>query len=102
MEAIKALVYKTNGEVESITPENGKYFSLKEMQGICDGVVDIQELPKSNRLIILNDEGKLIGLPINEKATEVWKREYPIAEYPHNNYELIVGNVIVCDKSMVQ
>ena len=41
--------------------------------------------------MILNDEGKLLGLLKNKAATDIWKKEYPIAEFPDNNDELIVG-----------
>lgn len=99
---MKATVYEADGRVFEIEPNDGKHFTLKEMQGIVGGTIDIQRLPKDGKIIIVNDNGFGEGLPVNEKASEVWRRNYPIAEYPHNNLEQLVGNVIVCDDSMVQ
>lgn len=99
---MKAIVYEMDGREIEIEPNDGKHFTLKEMQGIVGGTIDIQRLPKDNKIIIVNDNGLSEGLEVNAKASEVWKRNYPIAEYPHNNLEFLVGNVIVCDDSMVQ
>lgn len=85
-----------------VEPNNGTDFTLEELQHIVDGAMDIQKLPKSGLIMVLNDEGKLNGLPKNEKATELWKENYPIAEFPENNDELVVGTVLVCDPSMVK
>lgn len=97
----KAQLYKTDGVIIDINPEKGKTFSLKELQGYVGGTIDIQPLPKLKKVLVLNDEGKLIGLPRNANATEIWKKEYPIAEFPFNNDELIVGDVIICDEELV-
>lgn len=99
---MKALVLEADGRKLEIEPNNGTDFTLAEMQHICGGTIDIQRLPKSNKIMVLNDNGKLDGLPKNEAATELWKMNYPIAEYPENNDELVVGNVIVCDREMVK
>lgn len=99
----KAIYLKTDGTSKEITPVDGKNFSLKELQDYVGGsrVIDIQDLPKSNRVMILDDNGKCEGQPKNEKATEIWKEEYPIEEYPFNNDELIVGDVVVCDNKLI-
>ena len=52
-------------------------------------------------LIIVNEEGKLIGLEKNEEATKFWKEEYPIEKYPVNNDELIVGNALVVEEKEI-
>lgn len=102
MKKIKeAKLYKTDGTIKSIKPVSGKTFTLKELQEYVGGLIDIQDLPKLKKVLILNDEGKIIGLPRNELATEVWKKEYPIAEFPDNNDELIVGDVIICDEELL-
>lgn len=97
----KAKLYKTNGVVTDIQPKNGKDFSLKELQSYVGGTIDIQALP-SGRVLVLNDNGKIDGLPKNEEATFVWKMEYPITRYPVNNDELIVGDVIICDSKLIK
>jgi hypothetical protein len=64
------------------------------------GMVEIVPLP-NGQIMILNEEGKLDGLPINELGTEFWKLQYPIEQYPNNNDELVVGDIIVCDSELV-
>ena len=63
-------------------------------------MVEIVPLP-SGKLIIVNEEGKLIGLEKNEEATKFWKEEYPIEKYPVNNDELIVGNALVVEEKEI-
>ena len=98
---IKAQLYKTDGTITNIKPVKGKTFNLKELQEYVGGIIDIQPLPRFKKVLILNDEGKLIGLIKNENATEIWKKEYPIQEFPNNNDELIVGDVIICDEELI-
>ena len=91
----------TGGEV-TISPANGKTFSYEEMKAAVNGMVEIVPLP-SGKILIGNEESKLTDSPIkNEKATDIWKREYPFEKYPNNNDELICGDVIICEDSMVE
>lgn len=89
---MECILLRIDGTNEDVTPK--KRFTLKELQSFVGGTIDIQRLP-DGREIILNDDGKLIGLPINEEATKIWKEQYPITKYPFNNDELIVGDVVV-------
>ena len=98
---IKAQLYKTDGTITNIKPVKGKTFELKELQEYVGGIIDIQPLPRFKKVMVLNDEGKLIGLPKNDNATDIWKETYPITEYPNNNDELIVGDVIICDDELL-
>lgn len=86
---------KAIGQEEEVKP-TGKKFSLDELQKFVGGYIDIIKLP-SGRFLYINDEGKLLGLPINEKATKIWKEEYPIDKFPFNNDELVVGDVLLMD-----
>lgn len=99
-----AKYYKTDGTVEDVKPQDGKTFSYKELQEFVgkdnDRMIEIVPLP-SGKVIIVNEEGKLIGLEKNEKATDYWKEEYPIEQYPGNNDELIVGNALVAEESEI-
>jgi hypothetical protein len=91
-----AKLYKTDGTVEEVKPEGKGPFTLKELQEFVGGTIDIVYLP-SGRQMIVNDEGKLIGLSVNEKATEEWKKEFPIEQYPINNDGLIVGDALIAE-----
>lgn len=97
----KGILIKVGEELQEVEPKNGETFSYEELKGFVGGLVQIVPLP-DGRILICNDEGKLIGLPMNEKGTELWKEQYPIAEYPHNNDELIAGDILVCDSEMVE
>jgi len=97
----KALYITTEGDIKEVSPTNGKSFSYKELRAFVDGMVEIVPLP-SGRELVCNEEGKLDGLDINQKATEIWKQEYPIEKYPNNNDELVVGNVLITDAEFLK
>lgn len=89
-----ATIYKTDGTSVSIQPKNGKDFSLKEMQEIVDGYIEILDL-NDGRIIVLNEEGKCDGLPYNHLATLMYRKSY-------NTLDFIVGDVLVCDSKQVK
>lgn len=96
------MYYRVDGVVEKVMPANGKSFTYKELQEFVESggckTIEIVPLPSGNSIVV-NEEGKLIGLDFNANATEVWRKEYPIADYPHNNDELIVGDALVCSEA---
>lgn len=96
----QAILIQADSSQQKVRPKKGKTFSLKELQGYVGGLIQIVPLP-SGQVLICNDEGKLKGLPINRIATELWKKEYPIEQYPLNNDELIVGDVVVSPPVLV-
>lgn len=86
-----AKLYKTNGEVVEITPANGKKFTLKEAQEYVNGYVELVEL-KHREMFICNEEGILLNMPFNKKATEVLHESYgPLAQK-------LYGDIIHCLK----
>lgn len=82
-----AQIIKTTGEVIEVKPAKGKTFSLKELQDIVGGFIEIVHLPNM-KLMVVNEEGKLNGLPVNHKASDL---------YP----DIIVGDVLVCDFNQI-
>lgn len=94
---------KANGEVSEVAPEKGKKFSYEQLRGFVGGTIDIEPLreykgtaqTKGQYVIVVNDNGKLNGLTVNEKASAIWREAWPIEKYPHNNDGLIVGDVLV-------
>lgn len=90
---MEATIYKSNGEEVSVTPANGETFTLKELQDIVQGYIEIITL--SNLLImVINEEGIIKELPMNIKASQI------AASY--NRGSFIVGDVLVCPSSMVK
>lgn len=83
-----ATVYDTErGVLEDIKPNDGKQFTLKELQGIVGGLIELVYTHDGKRMYI-NEEGKLNGLPYNGYATE---------QYRYNAHDVILGNAIVID-----
>lgn len=84
-----ALLIKSDGEKISITPENGDYFTLKELQNHVGGYIEML-LTNDNKTMIVNEEGILKSLDVNSEASKLIEEK------------LIVGDVVVCDWSMIQ
>lgn len=90
---MKAKIYKADGTIIDVVPENGTDFQLDELQKIVGGYIEIVSL-LDNEIMVVNEEGKLTDLPINENATEIYNEV-------DGFYDYIVGDVLVCDNSMV-
>jgi len=89
-----AKLIKANGEETEVTPKNGSEFSLEELREFVGGYVEFVPT-KDNQLMVLNEEGQIHRLPVNTKATEL------ISGVVAND-DLIVGDVLVCDRDQVE
>ena len=96
-----ATYYKTNGEVKEVSPKNGKWFTYEELKEFVGGMIEIVPLP-SGKSIVVNEEGKLIGLLKNEKASEEWLKEFSLSEYPFNNGTIAGDALIATDQELVE
>ena len=82
---------KTSGEVIEVSPKNdGEVFSLEELKGFVGGYIECVSL-NDHQVLVLNEDGKLMNLPYNNIATEV----YNIAFQP--NRDVIVGDALLCE-----
>lgn len=93
-ETKSAKIIYPDKESEDCPPKNGSTFELEELQEVVGGYIEIIRL-NDGRLIIVNEEGLLHGLPVNIEATNILRRDHSTAQY-------IVGNAIVCDADMVE
>lgn len=91
---IMARLYKTNGEVIEVSPKNNRDFTLEELQSFVEGDIEIINLT-TDKILIVNEEGKINKLPFNELATELWKKYYGRTDY-------IVGNALLCNSDEVR
>lgn len=66
-----AKIIKVNGAIIDVEPKNGKDFSLKELQSIVGGYIDIIHL-KSGNILVVNDEGAINGSCINLRASKIY------------------------------
>lgn len=77
-----ATLYKPDGTVETVSPADSAAFTLSEMQHLVGGYV---EQAYGAPFTFYNEEGLLLGLPPNRRASE-------LLGYP------VVGNVLVCER----
>lgn len=87
-----AQIIYTNGKTTDVYPKNGTGFSLEELQAVVGGYIELVFL--GDKILVANEEGKLYGLPLNTKATEI------IRNYGYN--DTIVGNVVYCEKKQIR
>ena len=87
-------VYKADGSKEEHILWNNYKLQMEEIQEIVGGYFEYVSL-SDGRLIIVNEEGLLQGLPVNIEATNILRRDHSTTQY-------IVGNAIVCDADMVE
>jgi hypothetical protein len=82
----KGIKVTTDGTSEEITFESN-FVNLKEMQEIVGGHIEFVYLP-NNLILVVNEEGKLNNLPVNEIVTSFY---FPMIR------DVIVGNVLLID-----
>jgi hypothetical protein len=90
-----ATIYKADGTRTDVSPQNKRYFSLKELQKIVGGYIANVYL-NDNKVIVLNDEGKLEGLSLNVRATEIFRKNFPCSD------DCIVGDVLITESKYLQ
>jgi len=90
---VKVVVYKSNGNVEERVFSK-KNVTLKEMQEIVGGYIEFVYLLKDNLVMVVNEDGKITGLPFNAKATQLVKE--------CNINDIIVGDVLVINQSLIK
>lgn len=85
-----ATIIYPSGEEKQIKPQKGT-FTLKELQEFVEGFIEQIHLP-GQRTMFVNEEGKLLNLPFNEKASQI---------YGHMN-DFIVGNAVICSSDELE
>ena len=90
-----ARIIKTDGQIVPVEPKNGKDFQLDELQQIVGGYVQLLSLANgAGEVMVMNEDGKIEGFPMNYKATQLAaKRLFP-GDY-------IVGDVLVCETGQI-
>ena len=68
--------------------------TLKEAQAYVGGYVEGIHFPNGDYLIV-NEEGKLMGLPLNEEASKLWKDTFDNDNYITGRDDFVVGNAIL-------
>jgi hypothetical protein len=104
---------KADGTVVVVKPARGM-FTLAELHGYVGDPIDIvrPHLDGYQHLfLVCNDNGKLLGLPVNQRATEIYAHPgIPQAVRDNPNimvwgteadFALMVGDVLLCDDTEI-
>lgn len=67
--------------------------TLKEMQAAVGGYIQpvSVDFDGRKRTMIVNEEGKIVGLPVNELATKIYQESYRYG----STFGMVVGDVLV-------
>ena len=71
--------------------------TLKEAQAFVGGLVECVTWPNGD-LLIVNEEGKLMGLPLNPEATLLWRMTFTKDKYVTGYDDFVVGPAIYIKK----
>ena len=90
----KPKILKVKGRDKNVMPKNGHDFDLWELQEIVGGYVEFIHLT-NQRIMVVDEDGKAKGKPINEKATKLLQETFV------NRHQVIVGDVLVCGREYI-
>ena len=90
---------KANTEVSEfkIIDDEKNTPTLKEAQAFVGGYVECITWPNGD-LLIVNEEGKLRGLPLNPEASLLWKMTFDNDNYVTGRKDFVVGPAIYIKK----
>ena len=74
---------------------------LKTAQDFVGGMVECITFP-SGDLLIVNEEGKLMQLPLNPEATALWRMTFTKQNYVTGYNDFVVGPVIYIKKGALK
>ena len=83
-----ATLMKSNGETSNVAPANGQEFTLAELQGYVGGYIQCL-YPPDGSVLVINEDGKLNGLPLNQAATRIARGRIMADDF-------IVGDALQC------
>ena len=66
----------------------------KAVSKFVGGMVEAVTFPNGD-LLLLNEEGKLIGLPLNLEATAIWRETFDNDNYITGRDDFVVGPAIL-------
>ena len=75
--------------------------NLKAAQQFVGGYVEGSPFPNGDYLIV-NEEGKLKNLPLNEEATKLWKATFDNDNYITGRNDFVVGPAILIKKDALK
>lgn len=80
------MIIRPDNTLDKVEPQNGSHYTLEELQQYVGGLIEVVQLTNST-LMIVNEEGQLLGLPFNFAASNLVQDRLP--------GQIIVGTVVV-------
>ncbi len=88
----RAVLIAPDGTETPVVPADGaRAFSLAELQGHVGGLIEIART-HTGKCLVINEEGKLKGFPVNRKATLLYRYGY---------VDPIVGPAVLCTAAQI-
>ena len=89
-----ARLFKTNGDVLGVSPENGVEFTLEELQSIVGGGIEVVHL-SSGELMVIDEDHLKKGRRLNGAATYLYERGTGCNDMIH-------GDALICEEGEVE
>ncbi len=113
-----ATIIYADGRTEEVQPRNGHDFQLDELRAIVNGYTEAIAT-RDGRVMIINETGRIEGLPRNEQATLRAKLATPQEKAASKKLlestgfsvivfgnldepDYVAGNVLVCERREVE
>ena len=97
MEQTKKNTLSTDANEFVIIDDEKNTPTLISSQDFVGGMVECIGWPNGD-LLIVNEEGKLMGLPLNPEATVLWKMTFDNDNYITGRKDIVVGPAIYIKK----
>ena len=98
MEQTKININETEFKIIKDKKDEPQY---KEVSKFVGGMVECVQFPNGD-LLLLNEEGKLIGLPLNPEATALWRATFDNDNYITGRKDFVVGPAILIKKKALK
>jgi len=89
-EKVKANTTETEFKIITDKKDEPDYKAVSKFVG---GMVEAVTFPNGD-LLLLNEEGKLMGLPLNPEATALWRMTFTKQNYVTGYDDFVVGPAI--------
>lgn len=86
---------KVDGSEIQVVPKNGKTFTGEELREYVGGWLEMIRLP-SQEWLVLDEEGKLKGKPVNQRGTLLGRA------CGTNPCDQVVGDILICSVSEIE
>ena len=91
------LKVNTTEQEFKIIEDNKDEPDLKTAQDFVGGMVEVITFPNGDVLIV-NEEGKLMNMPLNPEATTLWRMTFDNDNYVTGRKDVVVGPAILIKK----